>query len=166
MTRSPVADSGDEGWKGWAQRVSLSSLLSGESANTVPLRPSSKAHAPEGVRRENNERHGFARRRGGEEPCPQQPGPRLFLFPVLDRPFDLATGLAGLDSLAAVVLLFPFRQRQFHLGVAALREIDTQRNEGQALKLSLPHQFVDFLSMEQELSFLYTETDGSPHRIG
>ena len=75
------------------------------------------------------------------------------LFLLFDRALDFAAGLTRLDGLAAVVLLLPLRQCQLHLCVAPLRKINAQRHESQTFKLSLSHELVDFLSVQQELAF-------------
>jgi len=42
------------------------------------------------------------------------------LFPIFDRPFDLATGLTGFYGFAAIVELLAFGESEFHLGMTAL----------------------------------------------
>ena len=63
--------------------------------------------------------HGFTGI-GGEEGASRSAS----LFSVLDGPLNLATGLASFDGFAAVVELFAFGEPEFHLGMAALREVD------------------------------------------
>ena len=76
----------------------------------------------------------------------------LAFLPAFDRSLDLATGFAGLDAFAPVVLFLAFRERQLDLRPALFRKINPQRDEGEPFLLRLPDQLVDFLPMQQQLA--------------
>ena len=62
---------------------------------------------------------------------------RSCLFPLLDRALDFAAGFTGFDRFATIVLFLPLRQGYLHFGVAALRKVDAQGDEREALQLGL-----------------------------
>ena len=64
---------------------------------------------------------------------------------------DLAAGVPRGDLAAAVVELLALPEAELQLRLAALRDVELQRDERQALRLRAAQELVDLVAMEQEL---------------
>jgi hypothetical protein len=78
------------------------------------------------------------------------------VLPVLERPLDLAPGLARLQRLPLVVHLLALGQGDLHLDAAVL-QVDPGGHQGQALFLDLAHQAADLALVQEQLP--------GPHRL-
>src|SRR5215467_3444402 len=79
--------------------------------------------------------------------CEDWPLGLLFFFYCA---LDFAACFSGFDGFAAVIEFLALGESEFHLRVAALREVDTEGNEREPLLLRLPQKLVDLSLVEQE----------------
>src|SRR5688572_2158590 len=82
---------------------------------------------------------------------PPDAAPRLAASRVRQLPLDLALGFPVRDVPALVVELLAAPEPQLQLRLASRRDVDLERDEGQALGLGLAQELVDLPAMEQQL---------------